>query len=658
MNYIKLQNSIIYKKKSAEELRDTYLQRLAAAVAATGNLKKETVIKQLGQREQQRSTAKKIKYLRGKLNRSSTTMVTVTNEDGTTTDIFDKNLMEKAIISSNQRKFSQSFGTPFYNAPYNRLFGYQGLTPSSKQTLMGTFNAPPNASTHMVNFLSHLVMPQNIRNNPTTMDMTLESFTSYWRKAKENISCYPSDLTFATMKASSYDSYLAHVDWILTRIPLISGYSPLRWQRCVDVMIPKKANKTDIDNLRTICLFEVDANFCFKHIGREMMKHGEKHGTIAKEQYGSRKSHRAIDLAVNKVLTNDIFRQGKRTGAICSNDAKACYDLIGHAQASLCMQRQGVPLRAVQCLFTTLQEAKHSVRTAYGDSNYTYGGSGWIKPLHGIGQGNGGGPPIWAVISSTLLDTLRSKGTGLTLPSPISHLPLSFVGYTFVDDNDLVQSDGDTPSNTVLKLQKAVDLWEGGLKCTGGALGPDKSYWYLVSFSWTGGKWYYSPVSDTPTTLHMNDINDVRRVVRRIPTNHAEETLGVWIAPDGNTNTQVKKLLDKALQWADQMRTGVIRKDETWLALHSTIWRTLSYPLNAVNITKAHWEKIMSPIINFALPTMGVCRNFPRDLVFSSYKFAGIGIRHLHTLQEIARLTDILHHTYINSTTGLLYHTS
>jgi hypothetical protein len=53
------------------------------------------------------------------------------------------------------------------------------------------------------------------------------------------------------------------------------------------------------------------------------------------------KNHRAIDLALNKVLTNNIVRQAKRTGAICSNDAKACYDLIGHAQASLCMQHQG-----------------------------------------------------------------------------------------------------------------------------------------------------------------------------------------------------------------------------------------------------------------------------------------------------------------------------
>jgi hypothetical protein len=38
-----------------------------------------------------------------------------------------------------------------------------------------------------------------------------------------------------------------------------------------------------------------------------MMKNGEKYGTIAKEQYGSRKHHRAIDLALNKVLTNDIL---------------------------------------------------------------------------------------------------------------------------------------------------------------------------------------------------------------------------------------------------------------------------------------------------------------------------------------------------------------
>jgi hypothetical protein len=127
--------------------------------------------------------------------------------------------------------------------------------------------------------------------------------------------------------------------------------------------------------------------------------------------------------------------------------------------------------------------------------------------MHGIGQGNGGGPPIWAVISSPLLETLRAKKLGLQILSPISKKTLTFVGYSFVDDSDLVQSDGDTVENTTGKLQLSVDTWEGGLKVTGGALGPDKSYWYLLSFKWSGGRWSYAPVLDTPATLYMNDIS-------------------------------------------------------------------------------------------------------------------------------------------------------
>jgi hypothetical protein len=363
-------------------------------------------------------------------------------------------------------------------------------------------------------------------------------------------------------------------------------------------------------------------------------------------------------LALNKVLTNDILRQAKHTGAICSKDAKACYDLIGHAQASLCMQRQGVPKAAVKCLFPTRQHATHNVRTAFGDSTMTYGGLIWTKPLHGIGQGNGGGPPIWAVISSTLLDTLRSKRYGFQSISPISLQHIHFVGYSFLDDNDNVQSDGSFAEATVHKLQQAVDTWEGGLKVTGDALGPQKSYCYLTSFTWSGGKWSYAPVRNTPATLFMNDIHDVHNPVRRIKPHEAEETLGVWIAPDGNTEIQCKKLLEKAIMCADQMQTGLIQRDEMWLALQSTIWRTLCYPLNAMNLSTQECNAIMSPILNYALPAMGICWNFPRALVHNSTKHMGLGIKHIHKVQEIARLKDLIHHTYVKSMTGLLYRTS
>jgi hypothetical protein len=97
-------------------------------------------------------------------------------------------------------------------------------------------------------------------------------------------------------------------------------------------MIQKKAGHTHLTALRTIVLFPVDCNYAFKHIGREMMRLAEKTKSLAPEQYGSRKAHKAMDLAVNKALTYDLLRQLKRPGAVCSNDAKSCYDLMSMPQ--------------------------------------------------------------------------------------------------------------------------------------------------------------------------------------------------------------------------------------------------------------------------------------------------------------------------------------
>lgn len=131
----------------------------------------------------------------------------------------------------------------------------------------------------------------------------------------------------------------------MTSIPIEHGFAPARWKKCLDVMILKKAGNTELSSFRTIVLFPVDCNHAFKHIGHEMMKVAEQTHSLAPEQYGSRRNHHASDLAINKTLTFDIFRQTKRSAAICSNDAKSCYDIIGHTQAALFMQCLGVPNR-------------------------------------------------------------------------------------------------------------------------------------------------------------------------------------------------------------------------------------------------------------------------------------------------------------------------
>jgi hypothetical protein len=134
------------------------------------------------------------------------------------------------------------------------------------------------------------------------------------------------------------------------------------------------------------------------------------------------------------------LQQLKRAGANCSNNAKSCYDLIGHTQAAISMQHVGVSKNIINCLFTTLQEAIYKVRTGCGDSKAFYGGPVWLVPIHGIGQGNGAGPAVCAVVSTPLLNVWKEKGFGCEVICPLSSSCFKFVGYAFMVDTDIIQS--------------------------------------------------------------------------------------------------------------------------------------------------------------------------------------------------------------------------
>jgi hypothetical protein len=425
----------------------------------------------------------------------------------------------------------------------------------------------------------------------------------------------------------------------------------------VDVMILKKAGLTSLSNLCTIVLFHPDCNYAFKYVGREMMRAAKTNGTFAPEQYGSRKRRRAIDLAVNNILTNDILCQLKCPGALCSNDAKSCYDLIGHSQVSMAMQFQVVPKPAVDCLFSTLQHATHQVRTGFGDSAIYYGCGCWLIPMHGIGQGNGAGPAIWAVVSTPLLNILRKQGYECEIIDPLNNTRYIFLGYAFMDDTDIIESKTlvlDVDSCMAL-LQEAMDTWEGTLKATCGAIVPEKTFWYLVDFIWEAGQWRYCSIKECPADLYVKDIHGTRKRIKRYEVWEAMETLGICLSPDGNLTSQATKMLQLATKWSDNMRSGKLSHEDAFLAISSTILQTLSYPLPALHLTRAQCDDIMRPILRWGLPAMGICRSFPRDIVYAPKLYMGLGFKHLHTEQEILHIKDIIFHTHAMTDTGRLY---
>jgi hypothetical protein len=101
-------------------------------------------------------------------------------------------------------------------------------------------------------------------------------------------------------------------------------------------------------------------------------------------------------------------------------------------------------------------------------------------------------------------------------------------------------------------MQAVVDMWEGGLRASGGALVPSKSYWYLIHFRLQNNWWRYTSIEESPGHLSIRDVLGPDRVdLERLEVNKARETLGVFIAMDGIQERQTESLKEKVTHWAD-----------------------------------------------------------------------------------------------------------
>jgi hypothetical protein len=145
-----------------------------------------------------------------------------------------------------------------------------------------------------------------------------------------------------------------------------------------------------------------------------------------------------------------------------------------------------MPAEPVKSMFLTLQNAHHHVSTAFGILVCSYGGPR-CPPLQGVGQGNGAGPAIWAVISTVIIAAMATQGHGFNNVSALSCGLVSFICHAFVDDTDVIHSalSVDSPGEEVIKERQGVlDRWGGLLLATEGGIMPKKSYWYTIDFKW------------------------------------------------------------------------------------------------------------------------------------------------------------------------------
>ena len=638
--------------KEASTSRLSFYEDLAQARAAAGNGKAETQLRLLLQREELRKTSRVIGSILGTKKGAQLSMVEV-EEEGSVRLTNDKEEIERACIRTNIQRVQDSNDTPLRTEPLLSLFGNYGETEAGEKVLNGSLVLPPGTPTSAAETLPYFKEPQGLASLSAKDPFTVEEWCRGWKKMKETTGTRSSFPHFGHFKAPHQSTLGAKVLSSLARIAFFSGHSFKRWQHGTDIMIPKKAKSLRPDKLRLIQLYEPDFNHQNKLIGKIAMCNGEKVKALAPEQFGSRKGHRAVDQALNKVLLLDTLRYEQRSAILCANDAKSCYDRVSHVAAYLALRRLGVPKAALGAMFTTLQRMTHNIRTAHGDSTLTYGGEDWERPPCGYGQGNGTAPSGYAALTSPLLDRMRQEGYTFDLRSPISNNVISLAGFAFVDDTDTgtAAKNGESLNSLMTRAQELILKWGEALSVTGGALEPSKSDVTVVNFVEHERLPKYCVA---PHSLQMRAPDGQLEDLRDIGPSEGRMTLGVMIAADGSQTDQLQHMTQKSESWADRVRAGHLPRHISWHALQTTILKTLAYPLAATCLSEVQCTNALSPALTRGLASSGIVRNINRDIVHAPRHLQGFGIPSLYDLQGYEHIKRLLDDGPSNTITGKL----
>ena len=581
--------------------------------------------------------------------------MTITTANGSKREITDKKSMDTAILENNEAKYHMTEGGSKLLSPnYVNLFGTFGDGPRVIDVLDGTMEYPADFDPWTKTFLDECKrLPTVSAHESTTLpDITdrYRDFKRSWETRKETTCTYKQHI--GHYKAMMRHSSLSWLIFQRSEIPDHSGYSPNRHKQCVDLMILNKSQVYDIKKQRIIGILETEYNHSNRSLGRTAMRKALEHNAIATEQF-SRPGRSSIDESILKSLCVDHQCYRRQSFSQTSVDLENNYDRIVHSAAAFALLRIGVSHAKIKSMFESIQKMVHRVRSAYGDSEGTYGGGDigtWENFPQGILQGSACGPALWSIISSVIYKCLHKKGFSNFFCSALSQELFVLVGFSYVDDTDLFQT-GASPIEVLEYMQALLNNFGSLMRVTGAAIATDKSWFYLIDYIWKKGKWTaYDPAMHLDLVATNDEGEEIS--LRRLCCSEAAEMLGIWMAPNFDESQQIAVLKSKSVAWGSKIRLGNAGQYEAWVALHTNMSARLKYALPACTLSKNTCTSIMFPAVKAALPRSGICATISTAIRDGPRTSGGLGTLSLWDYQGTSRSSYLVENRFRGTPLG------
>ena len=576
--------------------------------------------------------------------------------DGEWTTHSDKTSVETAALTFLMEHYRQARDTPSVQPETIEVFGLYGEKPATQQVIQGTFDFPANLDPFLIDLLKHCRKPGSIETIP--LIMSRKDFQEIWRHGtKEKTTSSPHSPHFGHYKAIAKDYKLSGMMAQVLSLPMMVGFSPELYRVMTALMLQKRPGNIRVDTQRWIVLLNSMFSASCRFTARKVAQNATKHKLIAKEQMGSQKQMTAMSQDITLRLVTDLSIQRRQPISITASDLEHCYDRTAPLIPSIQEQCCGLQLPAILSRLITTQELVAHIRTAHGDSAIS-SRDVWIVPVHRQSpitssiMGSPDAPMKWALATTPVLESMRSKGFGVAFQTAITGETIELIGGMFVDDGTYFQQAPSNKGADVVSLtQEAQSYLRGLFWATGGAIHPKKSFWWLIDFTWNAGV----PTLKKKAMINQIRIEDKNGNLVTLPQcnfNEARKILGVHLAPQDEGKGQTKALKQKATTWATYASTRKINPTYAWAGLNTGIMKSIEWPLPACTLSEQQCTSIMAIILKVGLRAARIQWRLPRAILYGSPEVLGIGHKNLYSTMGISRLQELLNHSSKRTDTG------
>jgi hypothetical protein len=167
-----------------------------------------------------------------------------------------------------------------------------------------------------------------------------------------------------------------------------------------------------------------------------------------------------------------------------------CHDWAAHLITTISLQSLGVPQPAISLLLGTMETIRFYLRTGFGKSKTSYGGT-HEKQIAWYGQGNVAAGPGSTAMSSLIVNAYIRDGLGARIYSSDYKQLLHLAAMMYAYDTDLIHWSGQPscdPSKLIAAAQTATYALGSLAIAAGAAMKPDKYHAYFLSYWYNRGQ--------------------------------------------------------------------------------------------------------------------------------------------------------------------------